>query len=344
MKAVSIVASGMLTGVGLSAPASCAAIRCAINNFTETRFMDGGGEWIIASQVPLEQPWRGRSKLLHMVVPAIRECLSHIPGIDPDTIPLLLCVAERTRPGRLDGLDDELVIEIRNDLGINFHPDSVIIPEGRVAGAYAMKFARDLLYTMHVPYCLIAGVDSYLVASTLAGYEDRDRLLTSKNSNGFIPGEAAAAVLVALPGAHSVSDDLVCTGMGFGSENATVESEEPLRADGLVAAIRTALSDAECTMGDLDYRITGVNGEQYWFKEAALAVTRTLRTRKELFDIWHPADCIGEVGAASAPAALAVALAAARKNYAPGPRALGHFSSDDSARFAVVLAANGGNA
>ena len=32
---LTIVGSGMVTGVGLNGPASCAAIRCAINNFQE---------------------------------------------------------------------------------------------------------------------------------------------------------------------------------------------------------------------------------------------------------------------------------------------------------------------
>ena len=100
MKPIAIIAAGMVTGVGLDAPSSCAAIRCAIDNFSETRFMDKGGEWIIGSQVPLEQPWRGLPKLVHMVVPAIRECLAQAGDVDPETIPLLLCVAEKERPGQ----------------------------------------------------------------------------------------------------------------------------------------------------------------------------------------------------------------------------------------------------
>ena len=73
---IAILASGMVTGVGLTWASTCAAIRCAISNFDETRFMDRGGEWIIGSSVPLAEPWRGRAKLIKMVVPAIRECLA----------------------------------------------------------------------------------------------------------------------------------------------------------------------------------------------------------------------------------------------------------------------------
>lgn len=79
MTALCIIGSGMVSAVGLSAPASCAAIRCAIDNFQETRFIDCGGEWLIAASVPLEQPWRGRSKLIKMAACAIAEALQSTP-------------------------------------------------------------------------------------------------------------------------------------------------------------------------------------------------------------------------------------------------------------------------
>lgn len=341
MNPIAIIAAGMVTGVGLDAPSSCAAIRCAIDNFSETRFMDKGGEWIIGSQVPLEEPWRGAPKLVHMVVPAIRECLAHVAAVSPETIPLLLCVAEKERPGRLPGLDDELFLDIQAELGVRFHARSGIFARGRVAGGLAMSYARQLILEERLPLVLIAGVDSFLVAGTLAAYETKNRLLTSQNSNGFIPGEAGAAVLVGSQSAVAalrVSADLLCLGIGTGQEKATIDSEEPLRADGMVQAFKAALGDAGKTMADVDYRITDLNGEQYLFKEAALAVTRILRVHKEQFDIWHPADCIGEIGAAVGPCAFGIALAAARKNYAPGRGSLCHFSADDSERLALMLA------
>ena len=125
--------------------------------------------------------------------------------------------------------------------------------------------------------------------------------------------------------------------MGTANEPAPIESAEPFRADGLVQAFKGALRTSGCTFRDVDYRITDVNGEYYSFKEATLALNRTLREQKESFPIWHPVDCIGDVGAASGPVVLAVALAAARKGYAPGPGVLCHFSSDGSERAAMIL-------
>jgi 3-oxoacyl-[acyl-carrier-protein] synthase-1 len=333
---LAILASGMVTAVGLTAPASCAAIRAGIDNFAETRFIDSAGEWIVGSQVPLEQSWRGLPKLVQMVVPAIRECLARADNVDPEQIPLLLCVAERGRPGRLEGVEEHLLKDVQDELGLQFHENSGVMSRGRVGGVFAVRHAQKLIHQVRHPLCIIAGADTFLLATTLSAYEARDRLLTSKNSNGFIPGEAGAAVLLG-PASRAAGPNLIIQGIGFGEEKATIDSEEPLRADGLVQAIREALSDAKLSMGDLDYRITSVNGEQYWFKEAALALTRILRERKEEFDIWHAADCIGEVGAAVVPCSLSVALAAARKEYASGDRVLCHFSNDDGLRAAMIL-------
>jgi len=335
---VAILGCGMMTGVGLTAEASCAAIRCALDNFQETRFIASGGEWITGSEVPLEEPWRGIAKLARLLAGPLRECLDLIPDVPPERLPLFLCVAEEDRPGRLEGLGDPLFVQACDLLGVRFHERSRVIAQGRVGGGVALHHASRLIYEEAVPHVIVAGVDSYLVGGTLRAYDERERLLTPDNSNGFIPGEAGAALLVGPPGAGR---GLVCLGMGFAVERATIESEEPLRADGLTKSVGDALTAAGSTMADLDYRITDIAGEQYQFREAALATTRLLRDRREDLDIWHPADCIGEVGAAALPCMLGVTLQAAAKHYAPGPRALAHVGNDDGKRVAMVLAPQG---
>ena len=339
---IAILGVGMTTGVGLTAEASCAAIRCGIDNFQETRFMGDGGEWLLGCEVPLEQPWRGQTKLVKMLAGPLRECLDLLPGVPPREIPLLLNLAERDRPGRLDGLSNAFYHALIQEIGSHFHRDSQLIAGGRVGGALALKRARELLYRTAGPHdhVLVAGVDSLLTGSTLNAYLARGRLLTAENSNGFVPGEAGGALLISRPGAGQ-GDALLCGGLGFATETATVESEEPLRAEGLAEAIKAALAAARRDMADMDFRLTDVSGEQYGFKEAALALTRVLRRRKEEFDIWHPADCIGEVGAAALPCMLGVALFSARKSYAPGPNILCHLGNDDGQRTALVVQQSG---
>lgn len=337
MAAICIVGSGMVSAVGLDAASSCAAIRCAIDNFQETRFMDQGGEWQLAATVPLEAPWRGREKLVKMAARAVTEALRQVPGLVVENTPLLLGVAELERPGRLADLDLSLLHDIEQELGLRFHASSNVIARGRVSAAVALLNARKLIHGGGHRHVLIAGVDSFLNGNTLSVYEQRERLLTSENSNGFIPGEGAAAVVIAAP-VHSDQPQLTCVGLGFGKETATVDAEDmPLRADGLAQAIRAALAEAGCGLEVMDYRLTDLSGEQYYFKEAALALSRTLRVRKPDFHLFHPADCIGECGAAIGPAMLAVALAASRKGYGEGPNVMCHLGNDAGERAVALL-------
>ena len=332
---LAILGTGLVTSVGLSAAASCSAFRAKITHPFETRFIDSGGAWIMAHQVELERPWPGLNKLAKMAALAIGEALADLDKGQWHRLPLLLCVAEAERPGRMTDLDDRLLPLIQSELGVRFAPSSALVPQGRVSVALALAQARALLASSNIPGVLIVGADSLLSWPTLSHYEREDRLLTETNSDGFMPGEGAGALWV---GAGRRGLPLMwCTGIGFGREPANIDSGEPLRADGLTQAIKASLVDSGRQLHELDFRITDNSGEQYYFKEASLAISRTLRQRKEVFDIWHPAESTGETGAASGVAVIATADDACRKGYSPGPQVLSHWANDAGQRAAVTL-------
>jgi 3-oxoacyl-[acyl-carrier-protein] synthase-1 len=334
MRGIAIRSCGLVTSVGQSAPATCAAIRAKVSNPSETRFTDGAGAWITAHHVALARPWHGLPKLAKMGAMAIAECLAPVECAQWGAIPLLLCAAEVERAGRVKGQDQQLYRAIEAELGASFAPASAIIPHGRVSAAIALAQAIRLIDDGSAEQVLVAATDSLLSAEALAAFASAGRLLTPDNSNGFIPGEGGGAILLGRAGA---GPQLRCSGVGFGVEAASLASDQPLRADGLRTAILSALEFAKLRMCELDFRITDLSGEQYYFKEASLALTRTLRERKEQFDIWHPAETIGETGAVAGVAVLVLAQAACLKAYAPGPRLLVHMGSDDGRRAAAVL-------
>ena len=301
--------------------------------------MDNGGEWIMGCEVPLEQPWRGKTKLLKMAAMAIRECLQDNPQLNTQATPMLLCLSEHERKGRVIDDDNQFFLDLQEELQLQFHEKSRIIAHGHAAVGVAMKHARRLIQEFGCNHVLITATDSLLVGATLAHFEEHERLLTSTHSNGFIPGEAGAALLVESYSGRK--NQLVCTGLGFGVEKAHVYSEEPLRADGLTVAIREALDDAGCEMGDLDFRITDISGEHYAFKEASLALLRLLRKRKETFDIWHPADCVGEVGSTLGLVMIGVLKAACEKAYSKGDHILAHLGDDDGKRSSIIFSWQG---
>jgi len=290
------------------------------------------GDFVQGAEVRFQNPYRGARKLVEMAGNAIRDCLANSSRVLPKRLPVVICLSDRA------SFAGDKSVEITSELGNWLDADGEFLfyamRGGRAVGVSAIEKARRLLNS-ETPCCLVVGVDSLLNTRDLITFHGQRRLLTGKNSDGFIPGEAAAAILLSISPPSGKA--LHLRGMGWAEEKVTVLTEEPFRARGLSQAIKSAISDGTTGYEEIDYRICDANGEQYVFKEATMALTSTLRFRKPEFDIWHPADCIGEIGAATVPCCLAVSLMAFRKGYAPGPGVLAHFGNDDGFRAAVTL-------
>lgn len=331
-----MIGIGMVTPLGLTSAKTCAALRCGLAAFEETRFIAKDGSWITGAEVALDEPWRGEEKLIRMAAATLTECLEALPSSAP-TPPLFLCISETSRPGRSDGLAQRLFDGLCRKTDLHFPEGSRILQAGRISGALALREAADLLNTgAGNEYAVLLGVDSLMNGPALTALDRQDRLLTEERVDGLLPGEGAGAVL--LSKAHApAADSLVVAGLGFGAEPVPVAAEGAFRADGLSAAVRHALAASGIGMSEISYRISDVAGEQYFFKEVAYALSRNLKVRVENIDLLHPADGIGDTGAASLPIMLGMALTAYRKGYAAGPNVVVHSSGDDDKRGAVVL-------
>lgn len=328
----------MVTAVGFNASASLAAVRAGISGVNETNLWDAeSGTYLQAGRVLLPHWWVGRGKLVELVAPAIYECLVAAEPTAPEEIPILLGVSTPNRPYRFEGLDENVLPEIEYKLGIKLNSFSRVIPNGRVSSATGIQLARHLIESNKVPCCIVAGVDSFVQQDVVEAYMEQRRILTPINSNGFIPGEAGSAILI-MPFSNRAEGGLQILGIGESREKATIESEEPLRGDGLMHAIRDALREVKLTIHEVQYRITDLNGEHYKFKEMVLAMMRFERKPKpKLFDLWHPIEYIGDVGAAIGPIVLGVAMHAGQKGYGIGPTILCTLSNDDGKRAAIVV-------
>lgn len=342
MKAIAVTGIGLVTSVGLDAPSTCAALRAGISNPCASHSIFDGEHPLAMHRVAMERPWTGRARHVKLLAPALRQCL-------PDDevsqgVPLLVCVAESERAGRCNGLESQLIADLQAELGFRFCPDrSAILPLGRVGVLVALRRAREMLLAdAALPEVIVGAVDSLLDSRTLETLRAQQRLLTASNSNGFVPGEGGGALRIAR--ATGAAGELACMGLGFGKEDAQLRSGKPLRAEGLSTAIRGALKEAELVIHDLDFRIADVSGEQFFFKEAAIALGRLLRVRKPAFDLWHPSDCTGETGAVVGVSMVAMAAMACAKHYAPGDRILLHASADGAARAAAIFQYMGGTA
>ncbi|MGD9853096.1 MAG: beta-ketoacyl synthase N-terminal-like domain-containing protein [Nitrospirales bacterium] len=341
MGKLAVIASGMVTAVGFNARASCAAMRAGISGVAVVNLWDSeSGEYIKGAKVPLPQWWEGVGKLVDLVAPAIQECLRAASPIPSDEIPIFLGVAPANRPFRFENLEAEFFDEIEYKLKVGHHQKSQIIPDGRLAGAVGIEKAQHLLESGEASCCIVAGVDSFLQQDVAEAFMEQQRILTPSNSDGFIPGEAGSAILLQRS-EHSKNKELQICGIGFAKESGTIQGERPVTGEGLTQALRTAITQAGIQFSDADYWLNDQNGEHYKFKEAAFAQIRLERIREkpreDRFEVWHPIECLGDIGAAIVPCLLGYALDAHRLSYAPGPLALLHVGSDEGLRAALVL-------
>jgi 3-oxoacyl-[acyl-carrier-protein] synthase I len=329
-----IVSVGMVTAVGLDAPSSCAAMRARLDGFQETRFILPGGNQLIGAPVQLPRDWVGEKRLAHMAAAAICEAVDSVPEARENTA-LILCIAEESRSGRLAPNASRLAVRIADITGFTSPHEVRLVAHGRPSGHIALDQARRLIADRNCPFVMICGVDSYLTTLTVNHYLKERRLLTSDNPNGFIPGEAAAAILCARPGSGG---PLHLGGLGLAREFAHIYNKDdlPFRADGMTSAYQAAFAEAGCQHSDIVLKIGDLPGESFWFRQTALAMVRTQREATDVQPIWAIAAALGNVGAAVVPLMLGWASDASRKGYAPRGPILVEASSDDGAIGALV--------
>jgi 3-oxoacyl-[acyl-carrier-protein] synthase I len=337
MAHVSVIAAGMVTPVGFNYESSCAAIRAGVRGVKQVNLWDAqNGEYLSGGKVDLPHWWTGIGKLADLVAPAIWECLEAAKPEPARDIPILLGIAPPDRPHRLEGLDEEIMDEVEFRLDLPHHPLSKTIPNGNVSGVIGLREAQNIIDQGLAKYCVVAGVDSFLQQDVVEAYMEQRRIMTATNSNGFFPGEAGCALLVCASTGGGAGE-LKVLGVGFGNEPATIASTDPLRGSGQIEASRNALSEAGTPMHEIAFRHADLSGEHYKFKEAMLVQNRLLRKRVQKQDIWHPAEFVGEIGAAHVPCVLSVNHCAGKKAFAPGARSLCHFSGDGPERAACVV-------
>lgn len=340
-----IAGLGMISCLGSGAEINAAAMRCGYDAFLITDFVNPrrpGEPLIVAPIAFMEQ--QGLVRHAELARRVARQALS--PAIEtPLELPLFLCLASPQRPGQHtdEGYTQALVHAVgRNDTVRAFHAGSKVIARDRAGFVEGLLRARSLLYGQDnpPPYALIVALDSYLTNPALhhfgGGLDAEPRLHTDSNPNGFIPGEAAVAVLLRRP-REPREEAIAITGLGFGHESSGVDSDDPVGTEGLVKALRQACAEAGIDAGETHFRIASINGEEYFFTEASQAQTRLLTERVEAHPLWSPCSHIGEVGAAAGGAMTVMGAYALHKGYAPGRRALCHLSNDGGERAAFIL-------
>ncbi len=343
-----IIGLGAATPIGRNVWASAAAARAGICGFYEHPFMiDTAGEPMRVARAPwLDMTIIGAERFCALLFPAIDEALATLSEISVNQrirIGLALALPP-PRPGQLAGLIDAILSAIKARYG-----KTCVLMEhfavGHAAGHLALDATIKQFTAGAQDVCVVAGVDSYLDPETLEWIEECDQLHGGgpmNNAWGFIPGEAAAAVLVTTDEfVHKYQLDIwgEVLSVGIGQEAKLIKTNAVCIGEGLTQAFRTAL--AALTPGEQIHNVfCDMNGEKYRADEYGFTTLRTKDWFRSASDFIALADCWGDVGAAGMPLHIAQVVISQRKRYNKGPLSMVWASSESGERGAAVIRAS----
>ncbi|MDD3293669.1 MAG: 3-oxoacyl-ACP synthase [Geobacteraceae bacterium] len=334
MKELAITAVNCITAVGHDAAMTAAAVRAGISRFSEfEEYPDGNGNPITVARIKGIED--GKDTVERMAETA-RLCLEslldrnfpkHLPL--PSNPHLFLGVASDKRPGPCyeESCFGQLIGIMENRTN---KPSIETVPLGNAAMQNAVAQAGKLIESNPDAMCIVGCIDSLLRHSTLNWFEQAGRLksVSYGRHQGLIAGEAACFLIVEDPARAEQAGRPVLAriaGLGLADEPALRAERESSLGTGLSDACRAALAGVSsevvrAVFGDL-------NGENVRALEWSIAERRCFKKGAEGRQLWNPANCYGDVGAASGALLTIVAVQGFIRKWLKGPVLI--FCSDD---------------
>ncbi len=337
---ICICGIGARTAVGLSAEASAAAVRGSISGLgLHPSFVDLDDEPVsfaadpaIAPDIPIAE------RMLRMLQSVAEEVQSQIPStIKIDGVWLAL-------PEPRSGLPADLAAWLAAAHSGNtdlLRAPVHALSRGHAGGLMSLQAAAQALSRGEVETALVIGVDSYHDTRTIASLDLRRRLMSGRNRSGFPPGEAAGACLLVrgeVAQRHRLPVFARIRSAATAIEPHPLRSTEPCLGEGLTAVLSSVAGSLRVPHELITASYCDLNGERYRNDEYVYALMRAQEAFVDPHDYISPADCWGDVGAASGLLFVVLAVVSSARGYAKGSVAVLWAGSDSGYRSAVALA------
>lgn len=272
-----------------------------------------------------------RRRMVRLASAALAEAVGGLPAADVRESPLFLALPEPADPTSSSAASflDDLGRSTERGFAVE---TSRCFESGRGAGLEALAAALDWLDGKKNATALVGGVDTYLDLSLLARLDLEDRLLTEGATDGFAPGEGACFLALSTSSSRARHGGIAAVAL---------DREDGCRGAGSLPsgdALARAVSNVVSTL-DTDQRVDRIwcslNGESFSAKEWGVAYLRNSKAFVTEYRFEHPADCYGDVGAASGT--LLVALAARELDEDGSGPTLVWCASDGPLRAAALI-------
>jgi len=343
---VCVLGCGVVTAVGYNAAMTAASVRANLSRFKESYMVDRAGELMLLSMVEfIGDEMRGLDRLMALAIPAAQEAMDAL--IQDDSLRRWLSAigislgVPSPRPGLENNIGESLLLQLKIKLGIRFSGKmQCVIPTGHSSALSGIGKAIEWISSGNEELVIVGGVDSYYDADTLEWLDETKRLHSEANKDGFIPGEGAGFCLLAsldFANRYHLKPLAMILSVGSSEEPHPLTSDGVCIGQGMTNTLRQALAILNTKDEVADWTICDMNGESFRSMEWVYAYLRTGFKHRDPLEIWHPADCYGDIGAASGPVLANLAIAAWQRGYARGDHALIWTASDGKERSAVLL-------
>ena len=354
--AIAITALGMATALAPNMPDSCAAFRAGIRRASDLGTVDPGEDAALGEEPiaacraaylaegytagakvvllggialsdlllrgcgrPAGAAWARTGLVLHLSDCSLLDAFSEPPEDEEDELPSAAWRKECAA----------LVPRMLAGSGLNIAPKDRYLSFGGHAGfVAALQTAAGMVAGGEVDRCLAGAVDSCVDSEFLLAAAMKGVLKTAANPVGFVPGEAAAFVLLeraADPSAMRLRCGPVIDPAGEVPDGAA-----------LARAIRE-LPGARAGKPEIGVVIGDLNGSEYRARNWGSALARLRNAPLSDAPLWIPALGFGETGSAAGAVGLCLAARALERGHARGA-ALAWLSDDNGAAAAFTIA------
>ncbi|HYV48317.1 MAG TPA: hypothetical protein VFA20_25830 [Myxococcaceae bacterium] len=338
---VAITGLGAITPIGGGAAQTCASIRAGLNRFEDYPYyntLTPDPEWdepepLVASRsAGVALGVQGPDRMLALALPALREALedARLLRRQMKRAALLLALPE-DHPSLSRWNLDVFAEALLQRGGLTEHlPQVTVAAHGNAGALRAVAQASSLLHRRGADACLVLAADTYFAPERLRALDEEKRLKSSFNPDGFLPGEAACALVLETEESARARGRTplgVIRALAEATESQPFTSDKQSTGAGLTNVLRALLPGA----GER-FVLTDHNGESYRAFEWGVARVRVGERLGEVKELLHPAMSVGDVGAAAGALQIACAVAAFERGYAPAPEALVLCGSDSGLR------------
>lgn len=342
---IGVTGVGMRTSVGNDAIQSAAIARAGMDRFVAwpdfPLWVEDEPALVVAALRPLlgDGPWT--SKIEALIGAPTREALwaARLFDLVGVRVGAWLAVPQCDRPGTTRERHALFVSELSRDWPGNLQAAQVkVVAADHAGGLMAIDEAVRELSAGRIDCAIVGALDSLLHGPVLEDLHAQGRLKSLATSEGLIPGEAGAVLVletVAAARRRSVPVLARVGALAVDREATAYSPEAPIRGEAMARALRSVLEREKTA--SFHRVLVDLSGERWRFLEWALAETRSLSRLPAGYVLDHPADRLGDVGAASALVFAALAVRAFIRGYAGSGSVLLATASAQGERAALAL-------